>query len=195
MNEKIKIIVIYEILGRPAEHIKISLEQLIDLIGENPGIKIVQRKVHEPHLIDKEKAKHLPLEEELYSTFAEVDIELDNLLLLFALVMNTLPSNIEVVEPEEFRLKNFDLSSLVSDLTIKLHKYDEITKTLMLEKNQFIHLIEEMDKEIKRLGGTSPVGFTTEKKKETATEKIEKNEVSSEKAGKADKGTKKGKKK
>lgn len=176
-------------LGRPAEHIKISLEQLIDRIGENPGIKIIQRKVHEPHLIDKEKAKHLPLEEELYSTFAEVDIELDNLMLLFALVLNTLPSNIEVVEPEELRLKNFDLSSLVSDLTIKLHKYDEITKTLMLEKNQLIHLIEEMDKEIKKRGGTSPVGFATEKKKEAATE--EKKEVKVEKVVKKDKGKKK----
>ncbi len=164
MNEKIRIIVIYEILGRPAEHIRISLEQLIDRIGENPGIKIIDRKVHEPHLIEekKDKNKTMNIEGELFSTFAEVELELDNLMLLFHLVLNTLPSSIEVIKPEELRLKNFDLTSVVSDLTIKLHRYDEVTKALLIEKNQLINLVEEMDKNIRNLGGKSNIEIKKE---------------------------------
>ena len=185
MSEKIRVLVIYEILGRPADHIKVSLEQLIDRIGENPGIKIIERKVHEPHAVDDAKgsSKKLNVEGEVFSTFAEVEMELDNLMLAFSLVMNTLPSNIEIIEPEELRLRNFDLSAVVSDLTIKLHRYDEVTKTMLIEKNQLINLIEEMDKTIRSLGGKSNVEIKKDgeetivmkQEKETSKNDAEKN--------------------
>src|SRR3989344_4194171 len=101
MNEKIKVLVIYEILGKPKEHIETTLEQLLDRIGENPGIKIINRRVHPAHPVDKDK---LPdKDKEIFSTFAEVEVILDNLQLLFSLVLNTLPSNIEIVEPKEMQ--------------------------------------------------------------------------------------------
>jgi len=162
MHEKIRIIVIYEILGRPKEHLTLSLEKLIDSIGENKGVKIIERKVHEPHLIEEDKKKSIASEEELFSTFAEVEMELDNLMLLFSLVLNTLPSNISIITPLELHLNNFDLSSVVSELAIKLHKYDEVSKTLLLEKNQLVNLVEAMDKEIKKHGGESPVRIEKE---------------------------------
>lgn len=154
MSDKIKTLFIYEIVGRPAEHIKISLEQLIDRIGENPGIKIISRKVHEPNIIQEEN-----LEKELFSTFAEVEMEIDDLELVFRIVLNTLPSNVEILDPKELRLKNFDLSSVLAELAIKLHKFDEVTKVLALEKSQLINFMKEMDKKIIELGGESVVKF------------------------------------
>jgi len=109
---KIKIIVIYEILGRPKEYIKTTLEQLIDRIGENTGIKIIERKVHEPHLLDEEKIKNVEDNKEVFSTFAEVELEVDNLIIVFNLILNTLPSSIEIIKPSELILKNFDLSDI-----------------------------------------------------------------------------------
>ncbi len=146
MADKIKALFIYEILGKPPEHIRITLEQLIDRIGENRGIKVISRKVHEPHPLDEEKKKNIKIEQEIYSTFAEVELAIDNLSLLFAVVLNTLPSNIEILEPNELKLKNFDLSSVLSELTIKLHKYDEIAKALILEKNHLIKKLNELEK-------------------------------------------------
>ncbi|MEN9626229.1 MAG: hypothetical protein RL557_557 [archaeon] len=177
MNEKIRVLVIYEILGRPADHIKVSLEQLIDRIGENPGIKIIERKVHEPHLVEEKKdnSKKLNVEGEVFSTFAEVEMELDNLMLVFSLVMNTLPSNIEIIQPEELRLRNFDLSAVVSDLTIKLHRYDEVTKAMLIEKNQLINLIEEMDKNIRSLGGKSNVEIKKDEEEATVMKQEKEN--------------------
>ena len=170
MQEKIRVLVIYEILGRPKEHIKHSLEKLINSIAENKGVKIIERKVHEPHLLDESKKKPITIDEELFSTFAEAEMELDNLMLLFSLVLNTLPSNISILTPQELRLNNFDLSSVMSDLTIKLHKYDEVSKALLIEKNQLVNLAEQMDEEIKRLGGVSPVRIEKEVEEEKKTE-------------------------
>jgi len=163
MEDKIKALFIYEILGKPPEHIKKSLEDLIDNIGNNPGIKILNKKVHEPHLVEEKEKEGKKVDVEgLYSSFAEVEMELDNLDLIFLLVLNTLPSNIEILEPRELRLKNFNLSSVLSSLAIKLHKYDEVAKVLSLERGQLINKLKEMDAKIVSLGGESMVKVVKE---------------------------------
>jgi hypothetical protein len=150
--------------------------------------------VHEPHLLDEKKVKNLPLEDpNIFSTFAEVELEVDNLMLIFNLILNTLPSNIEIIEPEELQLKNFDASSLLSDLTIKLHRYDEVTKALLLEKNQLVNVIEEMDKTIRSLGGTSNVEIVKEQEEPRVTKKEGAGEKKKDKEKTEEKG--KGKKK
>jgi hypothetical protein len=55
-----------------------------------------------------------------------------------------LPSHVEVFEPEELKIDNFELASLLSDLAVKMHKYDEISKMLMLENNNLINKMKEM---------------------------------------------------
>lgn len=174
MSDNIRALFIYEILGRPAEHIKITLEQLIDRISENKGIKIIERKVHEPHLLDEEKTKNIKIEKEIFSTFAEVEMEIDNLMLIFSIILNTLPSSVEVLKPQELRLKNFDLSNVLGELSLKLHKYDEIAKALLLEKNQMINFIKEMNKKIEELGGETIVKFEDGQDKEKEDKKGEK---------------------
>ena len=137
MNEKIRLLLIYEILGRPPEHIVESLTSLIKSIGENSGITIIKNKIHEPHPINEtanEKSVNSP---NLFSTFAEVEMEVDNLSIVFQIVMNTLPSSIDIISPSEMTLKNFDLNNLLSDLILKLHKYDEVAKTILLEREKF----------------------------------------------------------
>lgn len=151
ITERIKLLLIYEILGRPPEHIKEALEKLIEQIGKNPGIKILERKVHEPHAVEKEKnednkeVKESVIKvENLFSTFAEVEIEANSLDLVFQLALNTLPSSIQILEPSELKLKNFDLNSVLGGLTAKLHQYDEIAKAMMLERNNLINIIKEI---------------------------------------------------
>jgi len=144
-TDKIRALFIYEILGKPPEHIKETLDQLIDQIGRNPGINILNKKVHEPHLIDQEKAKKLGKKvEDLYSTFAEVEMEVDSLDLVFKLVVNTLPSNMEILEPSELKLKNFELSQAIAEISMKLHQIDEVAKALSLERNQLLNIVKEL---------------------------------------------------
>ena len=145
----IKVLIIYEILGKPKEHIKDSLDQLIIEIGKNKGIKIITKKIHEPHPIEENKLNELKAQniegvETIFTTFAEVEMEIDSLELVFTLVINTLPSNIEIIEPTDFKLNNFLVNSLLNNITIKMHKYDELAKGFIFERNQLIKKLKEL---------------------------------------------------
>jgi hypothetical protein len=169
IEDEIRLLLIYEILGRPPEHIKEAFEKLMDQIGKNPGIKILERKVHEPHLVENEKLKELNQKaDNLFSTFAEVEIEVDNLDLVFQLAINTLPSSVEILEPSELKLKNFDLNSVLGGLTAKLHQYDEVAKAIISERNQLIKVVKELDN---KLGGGYVKFDQGDEKKEVVEEK------------------------
>lgn len=138
MAEKIKTLFIFEILGKPPEHIKETMSQLINKLGELPGIKIDKKTIHEPKAI---KDKDM---EDLFTTFSEVEISGDNINNIIDIMFYAMPSHIEIIEPEELRLKNFDISSLLSGITVKLHRYDEIAKALAIERNILIGKLKEL---------------------------------------------------
>ncbi len=145
MVEKIKALFIFEILGRPPEHIKQTLEEFIDKLGEQKGIEIIRKEIHEPKPVEKEGAKNL------FTTFAEVELIADNVNLIFDITFNMLPSHVEILEPKEIELKNFDLSSVISNLAIKIHKYDEIAKISLMEKNVLAERLKEAEEKIENL--------------------------------------------
>ena len=145
MVNKIRARFVFEIMGRPAEHIKITLNQFIDKLEEIKEIKIEERIVHEPKLIEKENVK------DLYSTFAEVELTTETLATVFDIVLHMLPSHVEILEPTSLRIENFNLSSLLSNLTIKIHKYDEIAKASIIDRNILTKRLEEMQAKINEL--------------------------------------------
>ena len=136
-NKNIKAMFIFEILGRPPEHVKKTLDELVDKLGELPGIEISNKTIHEPKPIEKEGV------ENLFTSFAEVEVLSTNLYSIINLVFHGMPSHVEIIEPDELTLKNFDLSSTLSELTVKLHRYDEIAKTLTIEKNILMNRLNE----------------------------------------------------
>ena len=144
---KIRALFIFEMLGKPPEHIKNSMEKMIDELAKQKGLEIVKREIHEPKIVDN---KNDDKENSLYSTFAEVEITTNDLKLIIAIVLNMLPSHVEILEPSDFIIKNFDLSSLMTELTLKMHKYDEIAKVLILERNNLLRRLNESEKIVKR---------------------------------------------
>jgi hypothetical protein len=147
MGKKIRALFTFEIMGRPPEHIKTTMEELIDKLGELPGISIDRREVHEPKPVDDEEAK------DLFTTFSEVEILGDQVENLIAIVFHAMPSHIEIIEPEEFGFRNFDISNLLTSLTAKLHRYDEIAKAISMERNLLVGKLTEMQKRINELEG------------------------------------------
>jgi len=145
MTDKIRTMFVFEIMGRPPEHIVEAMNQFIDKLAEAPGVKIESRKVHEPKKIEKEDIS------ELYSSFAEVELTAENLETIAEVVLNMLPAHVEVIEPVELKMQNFDLSSLFSKIAVKLHRYDEIAKAALMERNVLMKRIEEMQAKINEL--------------------------------------------
>ena len=139
MADKIRAKFIFEILGRPPEHIKTTLGQFIDKLEEIKEVKIEERIVHEPKLIEDEENKGL------YSTFAEVELTTETLAVIVDIVLHMLPSHVEILEPTELKFQNFDLSSLLSNLTVKIHRYYEIAKAALMQNNILKKKLEEFE--------------------------------------------------
>jgi len=142
MEETIRILLIYEILGKPPEHIKLALEKFADEFNDKPNIKLLSKKVHEPKPLEKDDLPEGA--KDLFTTFAEIELEIEDLNILFNIILNTLPANVEILSPSSLILKNFDLSGVLNELTVKLHKYDEVAKVLTLERNNLAKQVNDL---------------------------------------------------
>jgi len=169
---KIRALFIFEVMGRPPEHLKKALEEYLKTFGENKGIKIIRKEIHEPKPIEKQGAEGQGAEG-LFTTFAEVEVVVDNLNLIFEITLNMLPAHAEIIEPDNIILKNFDLSGVISNLSVKLHKYDEIAKAIALERNGLIRKMQEMQERINNLEGSvkNPKTENPEKEKKNIKKK------------------------
>jgi len=117
-------VIIIEILGRPADHVKESMESLVDVLGKVKGIEIVKKEIHEPKEIEKKN---------LFTTFAEVELLTENFKRLTDLIFEYMPSSIEIIEPQEARMNINEANNFVNDITARLHKYDAVAKTLIMQ--------------------------------------------------------------
>ena len=178
MEQDIRALFTFEIMGRPPEHIKSTMEQLINKLSEIPGINIDKSKIHETKKVEDEKAKNL------YTTFSEVEVLAKDVNSIMTLVFHSMPSHIEIIKPQEFAMKNFDISTILTNITSKLHRYDEIAKTIVGERNMLIKKLKQMQTRIKELEGES-------KENKQEIKKIEKNIKPKKKTKKKTKSSKK----
>ena len=129
-------IIIIEILGRPADHVKKSMEALVDELGKVKGVEITRKEIHEPKEIEKHN---------LFTTFAEVELLTENFKKLTDLIFEYMPSSIEIIEPQEARMNINEANNLVNDLTARLHRYDSVAKTLMMQNKILQTKIEGLE--------------------------------------------------
>ena len=133
---KIKANIIMEIMGRPPEHIKEALNTVVVKMGSEKGVLVLNKKYHEPK--EMEKAKNL------FTTFAEIDIEFDNLERFFSILMGYMPSNVEVYQPGNFKFDLYEINSLGNFILSKLHRYDEIAKQVIFERDILLRQLEHI---------------------------------------------------
>lgn len=132
--EKINAILIMEVLGKPKEYLKEILEGIVDKISKIEEVKIVNKKIAEPKELENNK--------DLYTSFAEVEIETD-MIRLMSIVFNFMPSHVEIVTPENLRITNSDMNMFFNELAKRLHQYDEIAKTVLMERAQMAEMIKQ----------------------------------------------------
>ena len=121
----IRVSFILEMMGKPADYVKETLISYIDKMAEEKNVKILKRDI----------AKPKQMESGLFSTFADIELETDELMNILKIVFTYMPSHIEIISPESISFKNCDLNAMLNEIIMRLHKYDEIAKTITLEKN------------------------------------------------------------
>jgi hypothetical protein len=75
---------------------------------------------------------------EMFSIFSEVELEAEHLINLISLCFKYLPSHVEIIEPQKIHFDNFDISSVLNEIVTKMHNYDAIAKSAIMN-NQILY--------------------------------------------------------
>lgn len=144
-DKKIRANFVFQMLGRPPEHLIDTMNSLIDSISAEKGIKIIERMVHPAKKVDNKDERGQPIAQgELYSTFSDIELELDNLMTLLSIAIRYMPSHIEIIYPEDFNLKNVDFNLIVNEILARLHNYDAIAKSSLMNNQLLAKKLSEI---------------------------------------------------
>lgn len=125
-NKKISAVFILEVIGRPPEYLTETLNDLVKKVGEEKGVKVTDSKVNESVLMKDQK--------DFFTNFAEIEVEVDNMLTLPILMFKYMPAHIEILSPQNISMTNSDFGDILDELTRRLHGYEEITRLVQAEK-------------------------------------------------------------
>ncbi|MFT4297792.1 MAG: hypothetical protein ACMXX5_01230 [Candidatus Woesearchaeota archaeon] len=116
---------IIEMLGAPKEHIEKTLKDYIESIKQSKNFTIIKTEISEAVEQDKNPStEQLAPNAKLFSTFAEMEIWFKDVGKLVEFCFDSLPSSVEIIEPESFKFKASEFAGLLNDLQAKLHKLD-----------------------------------------------------------------------
>jgi hypothetical protein len=110
---------IIEMLGAPKEHIEKTLRDYVKKLGEDNEIDIIKTSYSNAKPQDK-----------FFSIFVELEAWMQDISKVIAFCFDSLPSSVEILNPQEFMLKSADFSGLLNDLQAKIHDYDFKLKDL-----------------------------------------------------------------
>jgi len=134
--ENIRAVLILDIIGRPPQYLVESLEKITEEMGKEKGVKVVSKEIKEPVAMKENK--------EFYTTFGEIEVEVEDILYLAILMFKYMPAHIEVISPETISLSNNGWGEILSELTRRLHSYDEVSRILQIEKQELLKKIHEL---------------------------------------------------
>jgi len=123
----IRVLMIIEVIGRPKEHLTETLNNLIEQIDSEKGVRVRDKKINEPILMKDEK--------DFYTSFAEIEIEADGIMNVVGLMFKYMPSHVEIIYPEFIAIKNNSWNDILNELTRRLHGYDEVARIIQFEKS------------------------------------------------------------
>ncbi len=121
--EKITTSAIIEIVGSPVEHVKETMEKIIEMIKSNKDFTLLNKETSEPKEQEFPGAKD---KVKIYSTFSEVEVEFKDFYSLFGFCLEFMPSSIEIIKPTDLKISAKDTGDALNDLLARLHQQSRI---------------------------------------------------------------------
>jgi hypothetical protein len=115
-------IIIIEMMGRPPEHLKENLEGYVGKLDDVNGVNIINKSFSDPKELEERK--------DLYTAFAEVEIECDSFKILGDILFDFMPASVEVVEPSKVAFSCDEATDFMNALVGRLHRYDDVVKAI-----------------------------------------------------------------
>ncbi|MFH0711748.1 MAG: hypothetical protein V1889_01185 [archaeon] len=116
----VRAIMIVEIAGRPAEHLKNALAEHIGILNKVNDITVHSIKLSEPKEIENSNG--------MLTCFAEADFETTSFGRLSETMFDFMPSSVEIIEPTNVSLSMHEATDLLNNISGRMHRYDEIAK-------------------------------------------------------------------
>lgn len=139
LNEtKMHVLLILDIVGKPAGYLKETLEKMIGSMKEEKNISVLSSDIKEPMEMEDKK--------DFYTTFAEIELEAKGFSQLAFVMFKYMPAHVEIISPEKFSLNNNSLNEFVNELMRKLHGYDEVARIMQIENKKLKARLEELEK-------------------------------------------------
>lgn len=161
---------ILEILGRPPGHIKEAMSVLVQRLKSEPGVRVIDETHHEPVKVQDTK--------DLYTSFSEILFEVESLTMYFGIIFAYMPSNVEILSPQEIAMANTDLNEITGILAQRLHDYDAIAKKMVSERHILEQKLREVAPALFQQAPTQPVqqpvNVTPSKKKKSSSKQKKK---------------------
>lgn len=110
---------IIEVIGFPAEHVDKTMNQIVERVEKEDGIKVVQKVVHKSNPIKK-----------FFSAFVELELDVDDLERLFRFCLDYHPSSVEIQDKKSIEIESRELTIIINDMLGILHQYNMLTKNL-----------------------------------------------------------------
>ncbi len=126
-NGYLHIRAIIQILGSPKEHAEKTLREYIENMCKSEYLKV----------IEQEFAPAEAQEQDMWSTFAEVEFMIKGVSKLVGFCFDYMPASIEVLAPERITFTQHTTTEFINDLQAKLHRMDAVLKNQDME-NQFL---------------------------------------------------------
>lgn len=155
-RKKIEAVFILEVLGRPPEYLIETLNNIIKSIGEEKGVAVKKTDIKEPVEMANQKG--------FYTSFAEIEIETEEMVYLAILLFKYMPAHVEILSPQNLSMPNSGWNDIFNEITRRLHSYEEIVRITQTEK-----MI--LENQLKTILGEN------EKKKEVKAKKLKKSRV------------------
>lgn len=159
-REKVKAIMILDVIGRPPEHLVETLKNIVNEIEKEKGVHVKTNNVKEPTLIKEQK--------DFYTTFAELEFEVDELLYLIVLMFKYMPAHIEIIKPENLSLDAATWNDILNELIRRLHTYDELARIAQIENAKLAEQIKQVTGQNVQTLTTIPISVSEQKQSEKA---------------------------
>ncbi len=117
---------VIEVLGKPPEHVKESMQEYLRKLEEDKRFKILHQESAEMKKQEKQ---------DLWAVFAELEIQTTQLENLTIFCLDYMPSTLEIVEPKQLNITDFQFSQFLNDLQTKLHQIDLLAKHVKIEND------------------------------------------------------------
>lgn len=127
---------VIELVGKPREHIEKTMRSYVDRIKQEKHIEVIEEQIADLKKMDT-GAKEEGMLKEMWATFAELDMLVKDPMTLTYFCFDFMPSSVEIVEPEQLKYSNRELTEFFNDLQARLHQLDMIAKQM---KSQVIFL-------------------------------------------------------